>query len=77
MRIVYILHYILHIIQLETKSFYAILIHLHSLINLQDFLQRLKILYLNITDFFKKNDSMYMLMNPQINMSENYKTEKW
>lgn len=26
--------------------------------------------------FFKKNDSMYMIMNPQINMEENYKAEK-
>lgn len=26
--------------------------------------------------FFKKNDSMYMIMNPQINMGENYKAEK-
>lgn len=26
--------------------------------------------------FFKKNDSIYMIMNPQINMGENYKAEK-
>lgn len=26
--------------------------------------------------FFKRNDSMYMIMNPQINMGENYKAEK-
>ena len=26
--------------------------------------------------FFKKNDSMYMIMNPQINMGENYKAGK-
>ena len=26
--------------------------------------------------FIKKNDSMYMIMNPQINMCENYKAEK-
>lgn len=26
--------------------------------------------------FFKKNDSIYMIMNPQINMCENYKAEK-
>lgn len=26
--------------------------------------------------FFKKNDSVYMIMNPQINMGENYKAEK-
>lgn len=27
-------------------------------------------------EFFKKNDSIYMIMNPQINMGENYKAEK-
>lgn len=26
--------------------------------------------------FFKRNDPMYMIMNPQINMGENYKAEK-
>ena len=26
--------------------------------------------------FFKKNDSIYMIMNPQINMGENYKAKK-